>query len=323
MAAGELFSYESKGAVSIKRGQAALVPILLESLEGGERILYWRQDLSRHPQHAFQLKNSSTLTLERGPVTVFEGSTCQGESLLQEVLRPGMTAMLPYAIDSATEVLAERTIDDQPVTKTTLVRGVLTFERTRVHETRYTLRERAGHARVVYLDHPRAPGTELAPAVVPAETLPGHHRFRVALAAGATATLVVREQQPTQAQVRVQNVGLDQLRLVLQQPTLSEAARGRLADVVRLMGERAQATADHEAARAERDQTARDQERTRKTLEAFRNDPKERALREGYLKRLVESDQKIDALDERIRSAAARVRQIDQQIGDALATFEG
>ena len=48
--AGELFTYTSKGKVDLKRGQAALVPILLESLEGGERILYFRRDLSRHPQ---------------------------------------------------------------------------------------------------------------------------------------------------------------------------------------------------------------------------------------------------------------------------------
>ncbi|MHC5019391.1 MAG: DUF4139 domain-containing protein [Planctomycetota bacterium] len=319
--AGELFAYNSRGKVSIKRGQAALVPILLEPMEGGARVLYYRADLSRHPQHAFYLENSSALTLEKGPITVFEGSTCQGESLLTGVLKPKMKAMLPYAVETAVEVDSEVKRNDQPVSKMTLVRGVLRLERTRVHETRYTVREKSGTARVCYVDHPRIAGTTRTAPVEAAETLPAHYRFKVEVKASGSATLVVREQAPQSQSVQVRNLNLDQIRLVLRQPGLSEGAAGVLRQAIVLMEGLAKATQEQRQAAAERKRLSADQERIRRTLDSFSNSTQERAMRDQYLKRLVASDERIDELDASAADLAAQVQRINDGLAKLLNEF--
>src|SRR5688572_19418812 len=48
---GDLFAYQSKEKVSVKRGQAALVPILSERVDGSERILYWKPGVSDRPMN--------------------------------------------------------------------------------------------------------------------------------------------------------------------------------------------------------------------------------------------------------------------------------
>ncbi|MHC5019390.1 MAG: hypothetical protein ACYTGX_04625 [Planctomycetota bacterium] len=319
--AGELFSYNSKGTVSIKRGQAALVPILLETVEGGERILYYRADLSRHPQHAFRLKNSSNLTLEKGPVTVFEGSTCQGESLLTKVLKPGMHAVLPYAIETAVAVESKSTGRNQPVTRAVLVRGILTQFYDSVHETTYTVREKAGSARVIYLDHPRAAAHELVAPAKAAETLPGHHRFKVSLPANGTATLVVRERRELQSRVTIRDVNLQQLEYYLAQPYLSTGAaevlgkaRGTLAQLARL-------DATQRENRRKRGQLASDHERIRRTLGSFRGGGSERAMREKYLQRLMGIDDEIDTLDADHRTNAAEQTRLHATLAELLQAY--
>jgi hypothetical protein len=294
--AGELFAYNAKGKVDVERGQAALVPILLESIEGGERILYFRRDLSRHPQHAFYLKNSSALTLEKGPITVFEGSTCQGESLLNSVLKPGMRSVLPYAIETAVEIDADATV--RPVTRARLVRGVLWLYRSTESETVYNVREKGGTDRTVYLDHARRGGWDLLEPKEPAETLPAHARFKVAVKAGAKASLKVRERREVSQTVRIANSSLDQLAGYLQQPYLTDGARTVLGKAQAILTRVAAAQRSLSENAAERKQLQADHERVRRTLGAFRTTADERAMREKYLARMVKIDEQIDALDQ-------------------------
>ena len=123
---GDLFAYQAKEKVSVKRGQAALVPILSERVDGGERVLFYRAAASLKPMNAFYFKNSTALTLEAGPVTVFDGSTCVGEGLLRKVLKKDMKDMIPYAVEAGVSVDRKVNQRSDPITKGTIANGVLT-----------------------------------------------------------------------------------------------------------------------------------------------------------------------------------------------------
>ncbi|MEK7448862.1 MAG: hypothetical protein AAB019_05190, partial [Planctomycetota bacterium] len=68
---GELFSYDSKSSVSISRHKAAMVPIITDEVEGN-KVLYYRSNISPRLMNSFYITNSTKLTLETGPVTFFE-----------------------------------------------------------------------------------------------------------------------------------------------------------------------------------------------------------------------------------------------------------
>ena len=320
-AAGELFMYVSKGKVSIRRGQAALVPILLESLEGGERCLYYRADVSTYPQHAYLCKNSSALTLEKGPVTVFEGSTCQGESLLPQVLKPAMRAMLPFALETAVEVRSEVQGLEQPVTRATLVRGLLTMTRKPVIETKYVVKEKAGKARVLFVDHPRRDGYACTEPAKPDDEVGGHARIRVEVQASGEKSLLVREERVLEQRVSISNLNFEQIRQLVAAPFLSAGARQAMEGAAAILADLARADAETATLRAEREKLAADHQRIRQTLDTFRQDPSERAHRDKYLQRLVDADQRIDAIDTRSKDLDATRRDLRERLGRALEAF--
>jgi hypothetical protein len=125
---GDLFDYRVTTPVSVARDHSALLPILQERLEGEPVSLWLPNCRDRRPLAALRLRNTSTLTLEAGPVTVLDGDVYAGEASLERI-RPGEEQMVSYAVDLATLVetrterkrgpaFASRTARSRPTTTT-------------------------------------------------------------------------------------------------------------------------------------------------------------------------------------------------------------
>ena len=199
---GELFAYQAKEKVSVKRGQAALVPILSERVDGGERILFYRPSVSARVMNAYYFKNSTALTLEAGPVTFFDGSTCIGEGLMRKVLKKDMRDMMPYAVEAGVTVETKVNHRNDPITKGVIANGVLTLSYTQNIETVYQVKSQLGRDSVLYLDHAKAGGYALSEPAKAEEEVDHQYRFKIELKAGQTVSLKVRESQPVLAQAR-------------------------------------------------------------------------------------------------------------------------
>lgn len=318
---GDLFSYQAKGPVTIRQGQAALVPILFEELGSSEKVLHWRGSFSPHPAHAMFLRNATKLTLEKGPVTVFEGAACLGEGMLTRTLKPGMHEMVRYALESAVEVEPRSEQRATPVVRGVVANGVLTLTSTQVHEVTYKLRNKSGKEYTLYLDQPKLGGTfELVEPKQPFEQLPEYWRFQVALPADAEKALVVREEQPVRQQLSIVDQDPESIRFHLQQRYLDEQARTLLAKVVELMDQRAAADRRLAQLTQDRKQELDDQQNLRNNINVLRDvtSPEQRTLRDQYVQRLTESMQRIDRIDGEIRELRATRERLHAQITQVL-----
>lgn len=316
-AVGDLFSYTASGPVTIRQGQAALVPILLERIGKSERVLFWRRDLSQHPHHALLLDNSTSLTLEKGPITVFEGSTCLGEGMLPKTMKPGMREMVTYALETAVEVEQRGDSRAQPVTRATLVSGLLTTYYRESLENRFKLRNKSGKPYVLYLDHGKAGGDfKLVEPQAPVDELPNHFRFKVELAANAEREFLVREEREVSAQVSIVDQGVQAIRFHLQQKYLSAGARAFLESIIGLLDQRAAVERELQAYAQERASLNQAQESLRLNMGALRDTPEEKRLRDQYVARLSQALERGDEL-QRLEGAA---RQRRDQLAHEIAT---
>ncbi|MEZ5966595.1 MAG: DUF4139 domain-containing protein [Planctomycetota bacterium] len=321
-AVGDLFSYTASGPVTIKQGQAALVPILLERVGKSERVLYWRRDRSEHPYHAVLLDNSTALTLEKGPVTVFEGSTCLGEGMLPRTMKPGMREMVTYALETAVEVDERGDSRALPVTRATLANGLLTTYYRESREARFELRNKSNAPYVLYLDHQKAGGDfKLVEPAAATEELPGHHRFKLELAANAKREFVVREEREVSAQIGIVNQGVDQIRFYLQQKYLSPAARAFLESIAGLLDQRATVERELQSYAQERASLNEAQENARRNMTALRDTPEEKRLRDQYVARLSAALERSDELQRLEAAARQRRDQLVQEITDKVQAF--
>ncbi len=324
-AVGELFEYAATAPVSIARQKAALVPIVAERIDGAQRALYFRGDLSPHPSHAAYLRNSTGLTLEKGPVTVFEAATCLGEAMLPRTTKAGMRMMLPYALETAVEVEPKLKAWEAPATRGVLARGVLVLHHQVVHEMRYAVRNKSGKAHVLYIDHPK-PEDGFAFALVqpPAahEELPQHYRFEVQVPADGGTELLVRLERPVRVDVQINAQSVDQIRFWSQQTYLSEAARALLARIAAWTEEKAGLEARRRALAEERARLASDQDNLRQNIQVLSDAPQERRLRDSYVERLTKALERVDEIDRLVRELEQQRLEVERKIAAELQAFQ-
>jgi len=319
---GDLFAYQAKEKVSVKRGQAALVPILSERVDGGERILFYRGSVSAKPMNAYYFKNSTALTLEAGPVTIFDGSTCVGEGLLRKVLKKDMRDMIPYAVEAGVAIDRKVSQRSDPVTRGTIANGVLSLTYTQNYESVYSIRSQIGKDTVLYLDHPKTPNFKLSEPAKAEEEIDGHYRFKVEVKAGQTLELKVRESMPAVSSVSLLGTPAETIRFYLQQRYLSEAAKAMLAQLIATQGEINRLRQREAALGQERTRITEDQSRARENLRVLRDTPSELEMRKKYLASIDKSEARLDAINEEGRQAAAQRQQLEAELSKKVQEFK-
>ncbi len=319
---GDLFAYQSREKVSVRRGQAALVPILSERLEGGERVLHWWPGSGPRPTNSFYFKNTTSLTLESGPVTFFDGSTCVGEGLMRKVLKKGMKEMLPYAVEAGVTVEAKVDQRSDPVTRGRIANGVLTLTYTQNLETVYAIKNQLARDAVLYLDHPRTGGYALAEPAKPDEEIEGLYRFRIELKAGASSELKIRETTPVSQQVSLVQTPAETIRFYMAQRYLSDAAKRFLEELVSLQGEINRLRQEENDLNQERNRLNEDDARVRQNLSALRDTAPEAELRVKYIRRLQESDARLEQIRADLKERAARRAALERDLSKKVQDFK-
>jgi hypothetical protein len=318
---GDLFAYQAKEKVSVKRGQAALVPILSERVDGGERVLFYRAAASPKPMNAYYFKNSTALTLEAGPVTVFDGSTCVGEGLMRKVLKKDMKDMIPYAVEAG--VTIERKINQRsdPVTRGTIANGVLTLTYTQNVESLYSIKSQIGKDTVLYLDHPKTSNFKLAEPAKAEEDVDGHYRFRLELRAGQTAELKVRESMPAVSSLSLLGTPAETVRFYLQQRYLSEGAKALLKELIATQSEINRLRARENELGQERTRITEDETRVRQNLQVLRDTPAELEMRKKYLAQIEKAEARLDQIRDEARQATASRTQLEAELSKKVQEF--
>jgi hypothetical protein len=319
---GDLFAYQSREKVSVKRGQAALVPILSERVDGGERILFYRPSVSSRPMNSFYFKNATALTLEAGPVTFFDGSTCVGEGLMRRVLKKDMREMIPYAIEAGVTVDRRIQHRSDPVTRGWIANGVLTMTHVQNLESTWVLKNQLGKDATLYFDHPMTGGYKLAEPAKAEEELEGHYRFKVELKAGQNLDFKVRETQQVQQQIGLLGTPAETIRFHLQQRYLSESAKRLLSELLAAQGEINRLRAEESELAQERQRLGEDDARVRQNLGVLRDTPAELELRKKYLQRLQDSDARLEQIREALRQKAADRAQRERDLSKKVAEFK-
>lgn len=178
---GDLFDYRVTTPVSVARGHSALLPILQERLEG-EQVSLWRPSCRDHrPLAALRLRNTSTLTLEAGPITVLDGDVYAGEASLERI-RPDEEQTVAYAVDLATLVETRTKRERGPAFFLRIEDGTLEAHYYQLRTTVYALTNQSERPRTLYIEHLRESPWQRAPTgPQPVESRDEVWRFRVEL----------------------------------------------------------------------------------------------------------------------------------------------
>lgn len=299
-ASGELFEYKINKPVTIPHNSSALIPLVQQTIEGERISLYNTQKHSKHPYSTVRLKNTTSLTLESGPVTVMEEHAYAGEAML-DVLKPGDSRMLPYALDQSCHVIIRSDTSRKPVWRVRQAYGIIYMDFREQYKTIYQLENLSEEQKTVFVEHPVIPGMALTGKIKPEETSQSFHRFRVELKPGKRHDLEVTEESDVSLHIRLDNleaVDSRQLDWLIQQNYVNKEFETFLK---RLISERAEILSLYENRKTLEASVAQykaDQERARQNVKTLgSSNERYRQAIDDAEDRIVQDSQALNSLN--------------------------
>jgi hypothetical protein len=188
----DFFQYAIAQPVTIHKNESAMVPILQEKLPA-ERVTLWSQNEAT-PFRAVWLENTSKLTFDRGSFSIFEGGVFAGQGLLDPI-HPGEKRLLSYAADQAIHVREHPEESKRELRRIQITpRGYVHLTYGATSKKSYIASNSAEEARTVVLEVPRRPNRDLSPETKAAETTPSLYRFKLAVPAHQSASVLVSDE---------------------------------------------------------------------------------------------------------------------------------
>jgi hypothetical protein len=293
---GELFEYNFPSAVTVRKGESAMLPFLQQKISA-RKLLIYSDPSSAHPLNAAELTNDTGKTLDGGPITVYDSGAYGGEALM-ETLKATDKRMISYAVDLGTRITTKFGSRSDIVREIHFRRGVLTA-RQAIQETRtYTVRNADQKPKTLIIEHAARPGYQLM-GLTPLEKTADAYRFEVKLAAGGTSELPVSEERVFDSTYAIANLTPDLLLTYVQNKALSEPARKQLEAVVTAK----RSIADNDAAitRATQEFTdlTRDQDRLRQNIESLNRVSGQQEQVQQYARQLATQETRLATLRDR------------------------
>ncbi|HET6452165.1 MAG TPA: hypothetical protein VFI08_12685 [Spirochaetia bacterium] len=315
---GELFQYVIDKAVTLSRQQSAMLPILNQQVSGDRFSLFNESTDPTHPLNAVKLKNSSSLHLMQGPITVFDGGTYAGDAQITD-LAPGAEQLVTYALDLDTEVQAAAGPAPSSLVSVRISRGVFFSTIKAQMERDYTIKNNGTKNRTVLIEHPYLSDWTLTAPKDALERTRDAYRFAVPVAAGKNATLAVIQTQTVEQSVALSSLGNDQVSLYLKNPVVTPAVKAALQKLAGLQAALSATVSQRAGKEARVAEIGNDQARIRENMGRLSQSSD---LYKRYVKTLSDEEDELAKLRDDIATLRAQEAAQGKAITDYIQGLE-
>jgi hypothetical protein len=330
---GDLFEYRIDQPVTVPRDRSALIPILQTRMEGERVSIFNEQSPAHRPMSGMLLKNTSSLTLEDGSLTVIDGDAYAGEALLER-LKPGEERLISFAVDLGTLVnVGEEDEDRQPTFLVRAVNGVIEAHYYHIRRKVYTLVNQTDRPRIVYLEHPRdededwkltadtAASADTADAAKPFTKTASHYRFRVKLAPHQKLEFPVVERNEQRDLYQLTNFTRHELQLFIARKYIDEKTRAALETIIALKDRVTGAEARLQQINKEAAEIAQDQQRLRENIKALTSTAEAKQLIARYVSKANDQETRLEQIEKDRRAIVDERTRLQSELDLAIRSL--
>ena len=318
-ALGELFQYNVSGPVSVGRGQSAMVPIVSSRLSPKKDLIYNGAKMPTHPVATIRFKNSTGLTLERGPVTVLENGEYVGEAVLPFTVDQA-EAVISYAVELGIKVQEEVKTESQ-LHGLQLKDGFLIRQQYEIRRVNYRLDNRTAGAKTVLLEYNLNQPYTIFDTPEPVEKTLETYRYQVEASPGRVTQFTVQERYLRSQQVQLRNLSYKDLSGYLEGKFLDQTTYARLKDLLDAWALIGRYQADIQAQEQRRDKVYKSQEQVQKNMAVLSNSGEEGKLRGRYVQQLTQSEAELVEIERTIARLQAEIEQTQARIEQMMANL--
>ncbi len=315
-ALGELFQYNIQTPVTVGRGQSAMVPVVSHQLDYRKDLLYNGRKMAKHPVATLRMKNTSGLTLERGPVTVLDGGDYVGEAVLPFTAASG-ELVVPYSVELSAKVL-ESTGSSRQTYQLSVSGAYLRIEEWSIRWREYRVSNKTAKPLEILVEHPRDSNFELFDTLDPQERTDDYLRFAIIVSAFGESKLKVQERRLMQRREALHKQSLKGLQRYLKQGLMNRRTHDRIVKLLMLY----ETIEDHEkslhAIEKEREKIYAAQKQIQGNMAALSQEGKEGALRARYVGQLEATEAQLRDLEQREAELKTAIKQVRADIESRL-----
>lgn len=316
-----LFTYQIAQPISIGRQKSAMIPFLASPIQAQAVSIFNPNVQADHPLLGARVKNTSTLHLMGGPITVFDESTggtgYVGDALIEDT-EPGQTRLMSYAVDLGVDGHSEGAAGKARTFSVKLYQGNLIIKVHREQSVLYTLKNNSSKPRTIVVEHPYH-GTDwkLLEPLKAEERTADLYRFDLPLAAHESRKFTVREAYPDITSYGLLQADPDTLLLYVKNGEADPAVRAALQDILARRQRLNEFQTKIAAIDARTQSITQGQDRIRNNMrELDRNS----ALYTRYVGELDAQETKLASLQAQKAALQAELTQAQSALNDYVAT---
>jgi len=306
--AGDLFVYAIDAKLTLARGEAAMVPIVSQNVDGESVTIIPSSGSNPNetlvPQNGFCLRNDSKLRLQGGPITVYNGGIYGGDALIQNV-SPGESKLISYGLDLDLVAKLEEANQESSLVSIKTNNSQIRFQRKATFTQKYLLRNKSDKPKTIFIQQPNMAGWELVDEKQRYEKAIDGDRFRITIDPKKSQNYSIVWQQMQYESVAIGNFDFGNLDYYLAQKVISPELKAKLGVVAakkaKINDIQTQITAQNTAMKA----ISEDQARLRENMRVLDKSSK---LYQSYEAKLGAQEEKVVKIDAEIdRLNAAKV----------------
>jgi len=306
--AGDQFEFTIKTPVTLPRRQSAMLPLVDGAVEAEKMLVFSPEKMKptdKHPAIAAKITNNTGMKLPAGAITVYDGGTYAGDSLIaffpeeeKRIISFGedMTVTGSLVIESGHEYCAVQ-----------IKSGIMKIDTKHIKTTKYRFHNASQETKKLIVENQIYTGATLTEPVEYMEKTHDSYRFELVLPAGETLFDVV-ETESISHRTSILNKSEGEFERHISSSHLPEAVREQLKQAMELRQVIYAETEKAEKYRALIDQLCQEQDRIRKNLEVAGSQTQQG---QKYLARLAQQDVEIDEAQKAIVLAEQSAKEAD------------
>ncbi|MEK8016262.1 MAG: hypothetical protein VSS75_005290 [Candidatus Parabeggiatoa sp.] len=318
---GDLFQYDIENPVTVRRQQSALVPILQTGFSG-ERVVVYNADVRySNPMSALLFKNTTGLTLESGPLTVFEDEAYLGEAML-DTLKPDEEQFVSFSVELGCVVSLDHRSHHEAVHQVTIRQGHLALDHYEMAYKTYVINNKTERDLDFVLEHRFNQGWELVETPAPVENTEHFYRFRFDVPAKTVEEFTVRERIVRSTRHFLKDTARTTLSVWFERKYVDNKTWRTLEGVVQLTEKISQIQRDIKDKEYTIKAVFKNQERVRENLQALGNTTDEQGLRELYIAKLASEEETLSQSQADIETLMAEKDKTESHLNTQLKAIE-
>lgn len=317
-AEAEFMTYEVENAISVKRGQSAMVPIVQATVNYTEVVVYNGDKMPNHPLKVWDLQNTTGFALEQGPITLID-DTYLGEGLMR-FSGVDDNIQIPFALEFGILVTEQMEIQDKELYEVEfdIVERHVILRHSQITEYEYLLTSRVEQEMTIFIERRDPTNGEYHEMIEPDYADTGHTRWAIPVPAKEEVDFTVRVRQiheKTEDLIKWKADFIEELN----DADMLSAERYQLLSELIEQGERSRQA----STTITRQQNAQNdiqvlQEQLRKNLTALGTSERETTLRNQLLDDLENSENRRRELDIEIEAQQTEIEQAKERQAEII-----